>query len=46
MTAGADGTTADKTIGAAARHSPAAGPAADHIAAWTDQYFLKTKAVV
>ncbi|TXH34257.1 MAG: nicotinate phosphoribosyltransferase [Rhodospirillaceae bacterium] len=32
--------------GAATRHSPAAGPASDQIAAWTDQYFLKTKAVV
>jgi nicotinate phosphoribosyltransferase len=47
MTAGADGTTTDKTIdGAAMRQSPAGGPASGQVAAWTDQYFLKTKAVV
>jgi nicotinate phosphoribosyltransferase len=46
MTAGADGTTTEQTMGGATRHSPTAGPASDQVATWTDQYFLKTKAVV
>ncbi|HVJ43161.1 MAG TPA: nicotinate phosphoribosyltransferase [Dongiaceae bacterium] len=44
MTAAADGTTKDQTRPAAS--SPATGPSSAAIADWTDQYFLKTKAVV
>src|SRR5215813_11748515 len=51
MTAGAEGSTKDKTASSAGsspadQRGPAIGPNSADIANWTDQYFLKTKAVV
>src|SRR5215813_10957854 len=51
MTAGAEGTTKDvtthrKQVAREQDRSPASGPNAAAIVDWTDQYFLKTKAVV
>jgi nicotinate phosphoribosyltransferase len=51
MSAGAEGTTKDVTTDnkqatVESGRSPASGPSAATIADWTDQYFLKTKAVV
>ncbi|HWT99985.1 MAG TPA: hypothetical protein VN229_20280, partial [Terriglobales bacterium] len=51
MSAGAEGTTKDvtthkKQAAGEQGRSPASGPNAATIADWTDQYFLKTKAVV
>ncbi len=52
MTAGADGTSKDKDVQAKepplrnSHTSPATGPNSAGLVDWTDQYFLKTKAVV